>query len=108
MEAFITGRQMGKTQKCIEWAAANDAFIVCHSQREADRIFHHAEQQGIKIRRPVTFEGLLGGNLVGSNQPLVYDNVDMLLAHLARGRRVAGWTATREKVDLTNEGKPTE
>jgi hypothetical protein len=94
MKVFVTGRQMGKTQKCIEWAAANDAYIVTHSKKEADRIFQHAEKQGIKIRLPITYDELLGGRLAGTPQALVYDNVDMLLVQLARGRRVVGWTAT--------------
>jgi len=99
MNVFIGGRQSGKTTKAIEWAAENDATIVCHSKQSADYILHHAEKLGLKIQTPITFDELLGGRAVaGTNRPLIYDNVDMLLAYLARGRRVVGWTATKSEL----------
>lgn len=96
MKVFTSGRRCGKTQKAIEWAKEHDAYIVCATKKDATEIFHRAKSQNIDIRFPISFDELKRGGWGPGVKALVYDNVDLLLAHLSYGRPVVGFTATEQ------------
>lgn len=95
MKSVVTFPGGGKTYKAIKWAADHDAYIVVFGMVEAKRVADEAKRRKLKIPFPITFDELLEGHKVmGTQRSLVFDNVDMLLRHLANGRKVVGFTAT--------------
>jgi hypothetical protein len=62
MEFFVAPRQEGKTTKMVEWlkAAPKDVtrFVVCISEREADRLQREVLGDKFQRRRFVSFESL--------------------------------------------------
>lgn len=89
------GRRAGKTVEMIKMSAASGSYVVCHSQREAHRIFREASGMGLSIPFPITFAEFKRGEFhpVGV-RGLLIDNVDLLLQDLARGAPVHAVTFT--------------
>ena len=86
MKVISSGRQTGKTTELVRMAAERGGYIVCHSQRECQRVFRWAIDYGIQIRMPITYDEFLNGRFFGPGCKEFYvDNVDMLLRRLARG-----------------------
>jgi len=96
MKIFATGRRAGKTQVAIGWALEHDSYIVCHSKEEATRVFHLAQDQGVDIHFPITYDELLANQSGRGVASIVIENVDMLLNKLSGGRPVIGFTATKD------------
>lgn len=76
MKLLITGRQMGKTTRAIEWAKQNDGLLVVPTQREADLIVREfallPQHQVVPVRKlPLINRG-----------PVAIDNLDELLAQM--------------------------
>lgn len=89
MEVITGGRRTGRTQKLIRLAAEAEArgevsYIVCHSHQEATRIFRLADELGLKIGFPLSYEEFLTRKYSGMNIANLYiDNVEYLLQLLS-------------------------
>jgi hypothetical protein len=80
---IIGPRSSGKTIALIRLCAEQGGYIVCQSDRAARRIQQMAQEMGLKIPFPITFEDLLEKRLHGRNcSPLHIDNADMLLSQI--------------------------
>ena len=83
MKIISRPRQAGKTTELIDMAEKRGGYIVCHSIKEAQRIFHTAKEQGKNINLPITYEDLLGERYHGQGIKEFYiDNADYLLQRL--------------------------
>ena len=98
MEIIIGGARTGKTRKCIELAAKEQAVIVCHSQGEANNIKRQAGSMGLVILDPITFYDFASRTkLLG--KPLtkyIIDNADLYLAYAKYMSQVIGITLAEE------------
>lgn len=98
MRVIARRRGGGKTTELIKACAANEnGIIVCQNAVTAHHIKGMSEEMGLTIRMPITFhQFMLGDILAGSNLELYIDNVDLLLANIARGRSIGAMTLTGE------------
>ena len=97
MKILAVGRQQGKTEQAIKWAAEHNAYIVCQNQREARRVFHFAKSKGIDIHFPITHAEFLEGSSGPGIRAFIVENVDLLIAQMARGIPVVGVTFNKEE-----------
>lgn len=98
MKVIHKERRTGKTAELIELASREGGYIVCHSQDEAYRISKVAEENGKQILFPLVYEEFLSGSFCGKNIKAFYiDNVDFLLARIARGVPVKAISINKEK-----------
>lgn len=90
-------RRMGKTTRLIEHSKDHNGYIVCMTSQEAHRIFKQAQDMGLKINFPITFDEFLAGDFCGKNiSSFVIDNADYLIQRLARGVEVKYISLTKE------------
>jgi len=91
MKIIYKPRQMGKTTELIKLAAKGRyKLIVCHSRREAHRVFQLAmkmkKDKIIKqsIPLPITYQEFLDGKYaMGRNiEAFLIDDVDLLITYL--------------------------
>lgn len=74
-----------KTTELIKLANNNAKIIVCHSKKEAHRIFDYAEKIKCNIHLPITYEEFVNGRYyVPNTQSVLVDNVDMLIKYISR------------------------
>lgn len=97
MKVIVRGRQAGKTTKLIKECYKHGGYIVCHSHGEAQRIFKVAREMGCEVPLPISYDEFLRREYYGPGvKKLHIDNVDMLLAHIAKST-IYTVTITREK-----------
>lgn len=74
----------GKTTKLIQLAAQGRyKLIVCGSLVEAHQIFKSAQDLGLNIPMPITYNELIRRKYAGKNiESFLFDNVDLFLQTL--------------------------
>jgi hypothetical protein len=88
MRVICSGRKTSRTTQLIEMCAEAEArgevsYIVCHSQQAASHIFQRAQEMGLIIGFPITFEEFRGANYAYNNIKNFYmDNADYFLQSL--------------------------
>lgn len=86
----VGGRQTGRTTELIKAAAESESdgevcYIVCHSQDEAYRISQLAQEMGLSIGFPLTYDEFLYRSYVGQNVDKIYiDNLQFMLRHICK------------------------
>jgi len=96
---IVGGRGAGKTIKCIRLAAEHDSQIVCAFYDEAKRVSTVASKLGLDIRSPITYGEFIHGEFRDFDvSSFVIDNVDGLIAYMARGSKVVGMSIYSELV----------
>ena len=88
MRVIFRGRGQGKTTELIRACAANDKYglIVCASMPECARVFQVAQDMGLDIPLPITYEQFIKQRYAGRRIDCFYiDNADLLLQSLSRG-----------------------
>lgn len=99
-EVIVGGRAFGKTKRCIELASEKWAYIVCPSHKDARRIADMARDMEKDIPFPITLQELVSGQFHRTNiKGFVVDDVDRMLALLARGVPILGVSLNREEPD---------
>jgi hypothetical protein len=94
-EIISKGIGEGKTTRCIELSAEHQAYIVCETHKEARRIFDMSVEMGLKIPFPITLNEFISGQFCGKRiNGFIIDNVDHLLAAMARGVPVLAMSFT--------------
>jgi len=83
-ELIITGRGGGKTRRCIEIAAAEKAYIVCPTRKDALRITRMAEEMGLDILFPITASEFIKGDFGRYVTGFVFDDADRFFQMMAR------------------------
>ena len=97
MKVIHKERQTGKTTELIEIASREGGYIVCHNRAEAYRISKVAEEKGKQILYPLIYEEFLSGSFCGKIIKAFYiDNVELLLARIARGVPVKAISINKE------------
>lgn len=85
MKLLMGSRQSGKTRKLIEKAAREDGIIVCYVAQMIIMIKQRAEEMGLKIRNPITYDDLINkGIRKGVDVPFYLDDVDFFLSGLLK------------------------
>lgn len=86
MKVIYGSRRSGRTTQLIEACAEAEkngeaCCIVCHSHQEARRIMQRAEEMGLEIPYPISFDAL---PLKGTNHymKLYIDNAEFLLQQM--------------------------
>lgn len=88
MEVIFGGRRTGRTTKLIQMAAEAGAkgevcYIVCMSNNEAYRIKQRANEMGLFIGFPITYDEFRQGQIASQNVKfLLIDNAECLLQRL--------------------------
>lgn len=96
MKVICRGRQEGKTIEAIKMSAETGSYIVCYSQRECSRVFQVAQEMGLNILFPISFDEFLSKKYYSRHiKGFIIDNADMLLQHLTP-IRVECVTLTKE------------
>lgn len=86
MRVIARTRQTGRTTELIELCAAAEArgevsYIVCHTYHEAYRIAQKAQEKGLNIGFPLTFDEFIRHDFAGQNiHNFFIDNAEWLLA----------------------------
>jgi hypothetical protein len=84
METLIISRGKGKTTELIKKSAETGNYIVCHSLDEANRIQSKAQDMGLKIPLPITYDEFLKKRYYGKGiGGFLIDNADMFLQSLS-------------------------
>lgn len=97
MKVIHKERGTGKTAELIEIASREGGYIVCHCHDEAYRISKVAEESGKPILFPLTYDEYLSGAFYSKNIKAFYiDNVELLLARIARGVPVKAISINKE------------
>ncbi len=95
MKIIIKGKGEGKTTDLIRMSHELFYYIICHSRDEASRIFIKAQSMGLDIPHPLTFDEFIIGEFYAKGiRGFLIDNVELLLAHLARGVEIGAITIT--------------
>ena len=69
----------------IKMSAEKDYYIVCQNRKECSRIFHIAQELGLNMPFPVSFDEFLEKRYCGRHiKGFIIDNADMLLQYLAQ------------------------
>lgn len=107
MDLIYKPRMSGKTTELIQRAAKDWLYIVCLNRREVERVAEEASRMGQDIPFPITFKEFVRGEFSskhGRIKGFLIDNVDVMLAHAARGVPVVAVTMTLEEpVKLEDE-----
>ena len=83
MKIIYKPRQSGKTLEAIKISAETGSRIVCHSKEECNRVFCMAQEMGINIPFPISFDEFLRREYHGRHiKGFIIDNADMLLQYL--------------------------
>lgn len=98
MKVFIGSMRAGKTTQMIKQAAKTGAYIICMNMKEAKRVADQAEDMGLQIRFPVTFQELLDNKMRGSFvRNILIDNCDSFLHAFLPGLDIEGVSFTTEE-----------
>jgi hydrogenase maturation factor len=83
MKTYIISRGKGKTTKLIAESAKTGDYIICHCSFEAKRIQKEAQDMGLKIPLPITYNDFLEKRYYGKGiSGFLIDNADMFLQSL--------------------------
>jgi hypothetical protein len=96
---IIKPRYQGKTTELIQMSASLGYcnYIICADHKRARMIDERAEELGLKIWFPITFEELRRGRFSRSNiKAFLLDDADDLLHLLTKGVPVLAATFTSE------------
>jgi len=103
MEIIIGARQTGRTNKLIELCHEAEnrrevSYIVVRNHNEAYRVSKKAEELGMSIAFPITYEEFWHGQYAGHNiSNFFIDNAELLLQYMCKGKsKIAAITITRE------------
>lgn len=98
---IVGSRSSGKTEWLLKMAHGTNAIIVCHNQRTADDLKDRAKHAGLNIKDPVSIDKVVDTNWRPKERDteFLFDNVDLILEHLARGIPIKAITISR----LTND-----
>lgn len=84
MKTHIIPRGKGKTTKLIKKSAETGDYIVCHSLDEANRIQAEAQEMGLQIPLPITYNEFLKKLYYGKViSGFLIDNADVFLQSLS-------------------------
>lgn len=89
MRVIASGRKTSRTTRLIEMAAELEAnhetcYIVVAKHEEAYRVAKKAEEMGLNIGFPITYEEFMRGTLTGGfTKKILIDNADHFLQYLA-------------------------
>lgn len=73
-------RQSGKTTWIIEYAAKNDAVILCANENSVEHLLARAESMGLKIKLPMTYSHYLKrGGLGVEDLKVVVDDAEYFI-----------------------------
>ena len=89
MKIYNLDRGEGKTTKAIEQAHKTGAYIICKNREEAVRTMRMAEENGLNIRFPITFDEFLGTRMRGSLvKNVIIEDAERLFLSLFQGLEV--------------------
>ena len=86
-----TERGAGRTTDLIHWAAQEQVspapmrYLVCHSMQESSRVFRSAQDMGLQIRFPVTWEEMSRMRGMPRTVEFAIDNLSLILPRLVPG-----------------------
>ena len=84
MQTYIISKGKGKTTKLIQKSAETGNYIVCYSLDEANSIQVFAQDMGLKIPLPITYDEFLNKQYYGKDiNGFLIDNADMFLQSLS-------------------------
>ncbi len=84
MKVIVRDRGMGKTTELIRMSHESGCYIVCGTRDDVVRTFHQAQEMGLDIHFPLTYEEFLKRQYhTGSIKGLLIDDVDRLIQHIA-------------------------
>lgn len=99
MQFMIRGRQEGKTTEAIRLAAADFLYIVCADLDRVQHVQRMAQEMGLSIPFPLTFDEFVGARFYGRGiTGFVIEDAETLLQRLAGVTPVRLVTATGESV----------
>jgi hypothetical protein len=85
MEKIIMKRGYGKTYQLIKKSSITGDYIVCHSMQEASSIQRQAQELGLKIPFPLSYDEFLDKKYYGKNiSGFLIDNVELLIRRLSK------------------------
>lgn len=85
MKKIILGEYAGKTKQLIEMSSKDWLYIVCMDDKEVERISSFANELGLDIPFPITFNEFKNSFYYGKHiKGFLIDNADMLLKTLTR------------------------
>jgi hypothetical protein len=86
VKIYARPRQAGKTTELIRIAADDFLYVVCPDFRQAVHVAEMAEQAGLDIPFPVTWNEFASGRFYGKGiSGFLIDNLDMCVQGMARG-----------------------
>ncbi len=84
MKTHIIPRGKGKTTELIKKSAKSGDYIVCHRLDEANRIQMEAQEMGLKIPLPITYDEFFKKRYYEKGiSGFLIDNADMFLQSLS-------------------------
>lgn len=79
------GRQTGRTTAMIRTAAASFAYIVCPDRRQVEHIQRMAQEMGVDIPQPITWDDFIKGRYHRPGvRGFVIDNLDDCIQRTTR------------------------
>lgn len=86
MKLITEPKGSGKTYQLIMESATNGDYIVCHSSKEAERIFSIANEHKLNIPFPLTYDEFINKRYYSKGiKGILIDNVDILLDYMSDG-----------------------
>jgi len=99
----------GKTTKCIRLAHEHNAHIVCANHARAHSIDTQAIMLKCKIPHPITYQEFISGSFNGRDiTGFIIDDIDDLVAYLARGTRILAMSICAQLTPVTPQPAPWE
>jgi hypothetical protein len=97
-------RRGGKTDALIRQCAKANGYIVVQNRKLAGEVSDRARVLGCDLNFPITFDEFLSGAFDGRGvRELFIDDLDVLVARLARGTKVSAVSVTATAVEKAAE-----
>mgnify|MGYP006865054339 CR=1 FL=1 len=97
MKVIHKPRRAGKTYDSLKYCSENNILLVCANKQEAMRVMSDAKHHGFDIKKPVTFDDIIGTRgLVGSKDNIFIENADLLIEYIFNRSPVSGISITAE------------
>lgn len=85
MNIIHKGKGEGKTTELIKLSATHQAYIVCCSIQEANRILKQARDMGLNIPMPITYDDFIEKKYYGKYiKGFLIDNAEHLLQQMTK------------------------